>query len=321
MGAEILVETARMWEDLGFYGEDGCFHLHGVTGPDEYTALVNDNAFTNLMARLNLNYAAIAVRRLEADHPEAHAALCFELGLHSAEVDAWERAASAMYVPYDETTGITPQDDSFLKREVWDLEGTPSDRYPLLLHFHPLVIYRHQVLKQADVVMAMFMLGNEFTIEQKKRNFAYYEPLTTGDSSLSACIQSIVASEIGEDHAADLHFRFALLMDLADVAGNVSDGVHVASAAGAWMALVFGFGGVRDFDARLTIDPHLPAHFDELAFSLRFRDRQIRVTLRHDRERYLVDEGDPLDVTIRGVAHRLAPGVALDLGAADFAGG
>jgi alpha,alpha-trehalose phosphorylase len=321
MGAEILVETARMWEDLGFYGEDGCFHLHGVTGPDEYTALVNDNAFTNLMARLNLNYAAIAVRRLEADHPEAHAALCFELGLHSAEVDAWERAASAMYVPYDETTGITPQDDSFLKREVWDLEGTPSDRYPLLLHFHPLVIYRHQVLKQADVVMAMFMLGNEFTIEQKKRNFAYYEPLTTGDSSLSACIQSIVASEIGEDHAAGLHFRFALLMDLADVAGNVSDGVHVASAAGAWMALVFGFGGVRDFDARLTIDPHLPAHFDELAFSLRFRDRQIRVTLRHDWERYLVDEGDPLDVTIRGVAHRLAPGVALDLGAADFAGG
>jgi len=154
MGAEILVETARMWEDLGFYGEDGCFHLHGVTGPDEYTALVNDNAFTNLMARLNLNYAAIAVRRLKADYPEAHAALCFELGLHSGEVDAWERAASAMYVPYDETTGITPQDDSFLKRGVWVPEARPPDRSPLLLHFHPLVIYRHQVLKQADVVMA-----------------------------------------------------------------------------------------------------------------------------------------------------------------------
>jgi alpha,alpha-trehalose phosphorylase len=313
VGAEILVETARMWEDLGFYGDDGCFHLHGVTGPDEYTAVVNDNVFTNLMARLNLNYAASAVRRLEAEYPDAYRALSFELGLDPAEVDGWERAATAMYVPYDETRGITPQDESFLKREVWDLDNTPADRYPLLLHYHPLVIYRCQVLKQADVVMAMFLLGNEFTTEQKRRNFNYYEPLTTGDSSLSASIQSIVASEIGDERSATRHFDFALLMDLADIAGTVSDGAHIASAAGVWKALVFGFGGVRDFDGRLTIDPHLPHRFEKLTFSLRFRDREIRVTLTHGAEQYLLDEGDTVEVSIRGETHRLTPGAPLRL--------
>jgi alpha,alpha-trehalose phosphorylase len=308
IGAEILVETARTWEDLGFYSDDGSFHLHGVTGPDEYTTVVNDNAFTNLMARLNLNYAAFAVRLLEEQSPEEYAALCFTLDLRDDEVEAWERAAAAMYVPHDEARGVTPQDDSFLQRERWDLEGTPAERFPLLLHYHPLTIYRKQVLKQADVVMAMFLVGNEFSTEQKQRNFAYYDPLTTGDSSLSASIQSIVASEIGDEKAASRYFDFALLMDLADVAGNVSNGVHVASAAGAWMALVFGFGGVRDFDGRLTIDPHLPGRFDRLAFSLRFRDRQIRVTLAHDEETYAVDEGDPVDLTIHGELRRVAPG-------------
>ena len=284
--------------------------------------MVNDNAFTTVMARLNLNVAARAMRWLEAERPEAYRALKFALGLQPTEIEAWDRAANAMYVPYDEARGITPQDDSFLKREVWDLEGTPPDKFPLLLHFHPLVIYRHQVLKQADVVMAMSMLGNEFSDDLKRRNFAYYDPLTTGDSSLSASIQSVVASEIGDERAAVRYCFFALMMDLADLAGNVSDGVHVASSAGAWMALVLGFGGVRDFDGRLTIDPHLPRQFETLAFSLRFHDRQVRVHLSHEGEQYLLDEGEPLEVTIRGTKHTLAPGVPLRLGeAAAVAGG
>jgi alpha,alpha-trehalose phosphorylase len=265
------------------------------------------------MARLNLNYAAHAVRSIEAEHPAAHAALCYSLGLTPSEPGAWEKAAAAMYIPYDESRGITPQDDSFLEREVWNLDATPPERFPLLNHFHPLVIYRHQVLKQADVVMAMFLLGNEFTPEEKARNFAYYDALTTGDSSLSASIQSIVASEIGDEERAVEHFRFALLMDLADIAGNVSDGVHVASAAGAWMALVFGFGGVRDFDGQLRIDPALPRRYDGLEFPLRFHDRQIRVALTHEDERYTLDEGEPLEVTIRGEAHLLVPGSTLRL--------
>jgi alpha,alpha-trehalose phosphorylase len=213
--------------------------------------VVNDNTYTNLMARLNLNFAAASVRRLRQDRPGDYTALVHAVKLQPDEVTSWERAAAAMHVPFDEDRGIHPQDDTFLERKVWDLDSTPREKFPLLLHFHPLVIYRHQVLKQADIVLAMFLLGNEFSQEQKRRNFEYYDPLTTGDSSLAACVQSIIAAEIGHQRQALEYFEYALHMDLGDVAGNASDGVHIASAAGVWSALVFGFGGVRDFDGQL----------------------------------------------------------------------
>ena len=312
-GAEILVETARMWADLGFYGDDGRFHIHGVTGPDEYTTMADDNAFTNLMARLNLRYAASTLRRLEAENPAAYAGIVAEVVLDPSEPDEWERAADQMYVPHDPIRGITPQDATFLTHERWDLDATSPEKFPLLLHYHPLTLYRRQVLKQADVVMAMFLLGNEFTLEEKRRNFDYYDPITTGDSSLSASIQCIVASEIGNEHAACRYLDLALLMDLADVAGNVSQGVHIASAAGGWMGLVFGFGGVRDFDGRLTFDPHLPQRFRSLGFSLRFHDRQLRVRLAHDVEHFALTEGEPLEIVIRGKPHLLTTEAAVEV--------
>ncbi len=311
IGAEILVETARLWEDLGFYGTDGEFHIHGVTGPDEYTTVVNDNTYTNLMARLNLNFAAAAVRRLRDERPEDYTALAHQVRLQPGETEPWERAAAAMHVPFDPQRGIHPQDDTFLTREEWDLDSTPAEKFPLLLHYHPLVIYRHQVLKQADIVLAMFLLGNEFSQEQKRRNFDYYDRLTTGDSSLTACVQSIIAAEIGREGQALEYFNYALLIDLANIAGNASDGVHIASAAGVWSALVFGFGGVRDYDGALSFTPNLPRHWRGLAFSLRFCDRQIRVELTHEEERYLLEDGKPLQVTIRNERHLLSPGTVL----------
>ncbi|MGP8001333.1 MAG: glycoside hydrolase family 65 protein [Streptosporangiaceae bacterium] len=311
IGAEILVETARLWQDLGFYGADERFHIHGVTGPDEYTTVVNDNAYTNLMARLNLNFAAATVRRLREERPGDYTALVHAVRLQFKEVESWERAAAAMYIPFDEKRGIHPQDETFLDRKAWDLDDTPREKFPLLLHYHPLVIYRHQVLKQADIVLAMFLLGNEFSEEQKRRNFDHYDPLTTGDSSLSACVQSIIAAEIGRERQALEYFQYALLMDLGNVAGNASDGVHIASAAGVWSSLVFGFGGVRDFDGRLSFTPRLPHSWNELAFSLRFCGRQIRVKLTHDKESYLIEKGDPLEVVIQGEPHLLSPGIAV----------
>ncbi len=308
IGAQILVETARLWADLGFYGADRRFHIHGVTGPDEYTTVVNDNAYTNLMARLNLNFAAATVRRLRKERPEDYTVLAHTVRLRSEEVESWERAAATMYIPFDQERGIHPQDETFLDREAWDLDATPREKFPLLLHYHPLVIYRRQVLKQADIVLAMFLLGDEFPEEQKRRNFDYYDPLTTGDSSLSACVQSIIAAEIGRERQALEYFQYALLMDLGNVAGNASDGVHIASAASVWSSLVFGFGGVRDFDGRLSFAPRLPHAWNELAFSLLFCGRQIRVKLTHDDERYLVENGAPLNVLIRGEPHLLSMG-------------
>ena len=313
VGGEILVETARMWADLGFYGDDGHFHIHSVTGPDEYTTVVNDNTFTNLMARLNLNYAADAMGWMEKHRPLDYQALISSVHLREGEVQGWKDAARHMFVPYDERRGIHPQDSEFLERKRWDLESTPRENFPLLLHYHPLVIYRHQVIKQADVVLAMYLLGNEFTEEQKRRNFDYYDPITTGDSSLSAGIQSIVANEVGRDDKALEYFHYALMMDLGNVQGNVSDGVHVASTGAAWQALIFGFGGVRDFDGDLTIDPRLPYDWDQLTFPLRFQDRQLQVTLTHEVERFELLSGEPLQLAIRGTPHVLEEGEPLEL--------
>ncbi|MFA9445274.1 glycoside hydrolase family 65 protein [Egicoccus sp. AB-alg6-2] len=314
VGAEILVETARLWIGLGFYSpDDEAFHLHGVTGPDEYTTVVNDNAFTNLMARQNLRYAAEVAQWMRDEQPAAYRHLVHETDLRESEVAAWQRAADAMFVPYDEERGIHPQDANFLEKERWDFAGTPIDRYPLLLHYHPLVIYRHQVIKQADVVLAMVLLGDQFSQEQKRRNFDYYDPLTTGDSSLSACVQSILAAEIGYEEKALEYFQYALLMDLADIAGNVVDGVHIASTGGVWMALVYGFGGLRDHDGRLRFDPRLPLPWQRLAFPLRFHDRRIEVELTHEAMCFTITEGESLTIEVRGVDHELQPGETLTL--------
>jgi alpha,alpha-trehalose phosphorylase len=175
------------------------------------------------------------------------------------------------------------------------------------------VIYRHQVIKQADIVLAMFLVGNEFTLERKRANFDYYDALTTGDSSLSACVQCVIAAEIGDEERALEYFRYALLMDLADVAGNVSDGVHIAAAAGSWMAIVNGFAGVRDYDGRLSLDPHLPRTWRSLEFSLRFRGRQLRIRLGHDEEGYTLEEGHGLSIRVRDELYMLVPGEPLVL--------
>jgi alpha,alpha-trehalose phosphorylase len=269
-GAEILVETARLYEDLGFYDNNGAehFHIHGVTGPDEYTTVVNDNLYTNVMARFVLRYAARCVTFLREWAPDAHAALERKTGVEDSEIASWHRAADAMYLPFDETLGIHPQDASFIDRERWDFANTPAEKYPLLLHFHPLVIYRHQVLKQADVVLAMYLRTEHFTLDQKRRNFDYYDPITTGDSSLSACVQSIAASQVGYDDLAHDYFEQSLYLDLANTHGNTADGVHIANAGGIWAALVHGFAGLVDNGNDLSFEPRLPEAWTGMTFRL-----------------------------------------------------
>jgi alpha,alpha-trehalose phosphorylase len=308
-GADIAVETARLWATLGFWrgtNGDSTFHIHGVTGPDEYTTVVNDNLFTNVMARYNLRFAARVVREMAEQDPAAYAALVERTGLDDGEADAWERAAECIHIPFSDGLGIHPQDSMFLEREVWDLEGTPLDQRPLLLHYHPLVIYRFQVLKQADVVLALFLQGNHFTAEQKLADFDYYDPLTTGDSTLSAVVQSIMAAEVGYQDLARNYFEQALFVDLGDLHHNADDGVHVASAGGVWPTLVCGFGGMRDHDGLLSFDPRLPDDWPELSYPLRWHDSQLHVTLTADALRVEVRSGEPVDFSVRGTGYRAA---------------
>ena len=299
-GAEMLVETARLWCDLGFYSNDGDrrFLINGVTGPDEYNTVVNNNAYTNLMARANLRYAVRTVEMIQTEEPDRYQVLVDRTGLKPNEVTAWKKAAERMYVPHDEQRGIHLQDDSFFDRKVWDFDNTPADKYPLLLNFHPLVIYRHQVIKQADVVLAMVLLGDEFSVEQKERNFNYYDPLTTGDSSLSACIQCIAAFEIGKRDEAGMYAAYAALMDLADFGGNVQDGVHVASMGGTWMAVVYGLAGMRDYDGELTFRPHRPrlAHRVRIPLTVRGNQLEVVIDCEHGEVTYRLREGDGLTI-------------------------
>jgi alpha,alpha-trehalose phosphorylase len=292
-GAEMLVETARLWADLGFYSarRDGKFCIHAVTGPDEYNTVVDNNAYTNLMARENLRYAAQTVNTLRDRRPELYTALVHTTRLRPSEVAEWERAAEAMYIPHDTRLGITPQDDEFLEQERWDLSRTPPDKFPLLLYYHPLTIYRHQVIKQADLVLAMLLLPHEFSDDLKKRNFEFYDPLTTGDSSLSACIQSIIAAEVGDMARAVEYARVAALMDLGDVAGNVRDGCHIAAMGGVWMIFVYGFAGLRDYTGHLRFRPRIPRVLERLRFQLIFYGQVLEVDAQRTVTRYALLKG------------------------------
>jgi alpha,alpha-trehalose phosphorylase len=296
-GAEMLVETARLWAHLGFYSDakGGKFCINGVTGPDEYNAVVNNNAYTNLMARENLRYATQVVEFLRKTEPDAYNALLHKTALDPSEVNEWLRAAENMYVPYDEKLEIIPQDDNFLDREPWDFRNTPRDRYPLLLFYHPLNIYRKRVIKQADVVLAMFLLGDVFPPEMKKRNFDFYDPLTTGDSSLSSCVEAIIAAQTGDMDKAIRYGMAALLMDLADVGGNVKDGCHIASMGGTWMMLTYGFGGMRDDDGTLSFWPRrAPEENAILRFPLTYHGQMLEIEIGLERVEYTLREGERL---------------------------
>ncbi|MHB8656537.1 MAG: glycoside hydrolase family 65 protein [Solirubrobacteraceae bacterium] len=292
-GLELLVETARLWRSLGHHdAAHGHFCIDGVTGPDEYSAVADNNVYTNLMAQRNLGLAADAVQR----HPDRAA----ELGVQPDEVAAWREAADTMTVLFDEELSVHPQAEGFTQHERWDFEHTAPDQYPLLLHFPYVDLYRKQVVKQADLVLALHLRGDAFTPEEKARNFAYYEALTVRDSSLSACTQAVIAAEVGHLELACDYFAEAALMDLDDLEHNTRDGLHIASLAGAWIVAVAGFGGMRDHDGALSFAPRLPEPLTRLTFGICFRDRRLRVEVTHEEARYSLLEGPPLQIAHHG---------------------
>jgi alpha,alpha-trehalose phosphorylase len=295
---ELLVETARLWRSLGQHDTSGKFRIEGVTGPDEYSAVKDNNVYTNLMAQHNLRSAAELVEKLST---EAAA-----LGVTGEEAASWRDAATSMYIPYDERLGVHPQHEGFTDYARWDFAGTPKDKYPLLLYYPYFQLYRKQVVKQADLVLAMQMRPDAFTDEQKSRNFAYYEPLTVRDSSLSACTQAVIAAEVGQLDLAYDYLAEAAFMDLADVEHNTADGLHMASLAGAWIALMAGFGGLRAHTSPMEFTPRLPAGIAGLIFRLRFQGRKLRITVRPGEAQYELLDGKPLELIHHGKQFELA---------------
>jgi alpha,alpha-trehalose phosphorylase len=291
-GLELLVETARLWRSLGHHDAQGGFRIDRVTGPDEYTALVDNNVYTNLMAARNMAIAAdMAVR---------YPARADELGVDDEEIASWRDAAAAIVVPYDSDARVTQQCNGFTRMRKWDFAETPADAYPLLLHYHNYMLYSSQVIKQADLVFAMYLCGDRWTEEQKARDFAYYESVTVRDSSLSAAIQAVVAAEVGHLELAFDYLNETAFIDLRDLASNTHDGVHLAALSGVWLAIVAGFGGMRDHGETLEFAPRLPSRLTRLRFGLLYRGRRLRIEVGRDRATYELLDGEPLEVVHHG---------------------
>jgi alpha,alpha-trehalose phosphorylase len=294
-GIKVLIETARLWMSLGHHDRYGVWHLDGVTGPDEYTAIVRDNVFTNLMAAHNLVVAADACNR----HPEA----ATEMLVTTEETAAWRDAAAAVNIPYDEELGVHQQCEGFTTFAEWDFDANQT--YPLLLHEAYVRLYPAQVIKQADLVLAMQWQSHAFTPEQKARNVDYYERRMVRDSSLSACTQAVMCAEVGHLELAHDYAYEAALIDLRDLHSNTRDGLHMASLAGAWMALVNGFGGLRDDEGVLALDPQLPDGISRLRFRLRWRDFRVTVDANHSDVTYTLRDGPGGGLTIRHAGEEL----------------
>lgn len=297
-GLPLLIETARLWRSLGSTDRNGRFRIDGVTGPDEYSAIADNNVYTNLMAQRNLRAAAEAAER----DPQRSASL----GVDSAEVGAWRTAAASMSVPYDAALGVHPQSEGFIDHAVWDFRSTTSEQYPLMLHFPYFDLYRKQVVKQADLVLALHWRGDAFSHEEKERNFVFYEGLTVRDSSLSACTQAVIAAETGHMSLAYDYFRESALLDLEDLDHNTRDGLHIASLAGTWIAAVAGLGGMRDHSGTLTFTPRLPKALTRLRFRLGLNQRRLVVDVQRRHASYSL-QGAALEISHHGEPVILIP--------------
>ena len=306
--AEVLFETARLWVDAGHMKND-LFRIDSVTGPDEYTCVVNNNYYTNVMAKHNLLWAAKVYYLLKEEDGNYLKQLAERLELTELEVSEWTDAGEKMYLPYDETYKINAQDDSFLQKGRWDLENTPKDKFPLLLNYHPLTLYRYQVCKQADTVLAHFLLEDEQNFETIKNSYDYYEQITTHDSSLSSCVYSIMASKLGYKTKAYDYFNETARLDLDNTHGNTKDGLHMANMGGTWLAIVYGFAGLRVKEGGLSLAPSLPIEWNSLDFHFQYQGRLLKIHMDGTTVTYLVVEGDALTISHNGDSIYLENGI------------
>ena len=302
-GAEILIETARVWADAGSFAEckGGRYCICSVTGPDEYNVLVDNNFYTNLMARENLRDAKGAVEYLARYDREALARLEKKLDFSVEELKLWQRIIDHMYFPYDEARQVYPLDDGFMMRRPWDESRIPEEKRAWLYeNYHPLFIMRHRMSKQADAILGMYLHSHLFTKEEIRRNYDFYQEVTLHHSSLSTCIFGIVASDIGYDDEAYRYFSQSARMDLDDYHHNFYAGIHGANMAGTWQAIVNGFAGMRCQESRLTFSPSLPADWESYTFKIRYQGALLKVAVTREQAEFVLEAGERITFYLGG---------------------
>lgn len=288
-GAAMLVETARIWLAIGYHDgdRDDAFVINRVTGPDEYSAIVDNNLYTNVMAARHLRFAA-------------REGLALSL-LDAAEAARMVRAADAMLLPFDDARQVYAQDDGYFALDPWPFADTPPEKYPLLLHFHPLAIYRRRVSKQADAVLAVALLPEAFADTMRQRMVETYEATTTHDSTLSASAFATAAARAGDGARAAHYWRVAALTDLSDLFGNTDHGLHMAALAGSWTTLAMGFAGMRVEGDTLCFDPVEIPGLPEYRFSITYRGVPVEVTVSGATARVSVRGDHAVQIRIAGV--------------------
>jgi alpha,alpha-trehalose phosphorylase len=272
-----------------------------VTGPDEYTCIVNNNYYTNLSAQNNLRGAASVYEDLRAKGLSEEVRQ--KLGFDERELAQFRQAADAMFLPYDEKLGIYAQDDSFLDKPVWDFAATPAEHYPLLLHYAPLTLYRHQVCKQADTILAHVLYDDGVDPDVMRRGYEYYERITTHDSTLSVCIFSIMAARLGLTESAYQYFMNSIRTDLGNTHRNTKDGLHTANMGGAYLALTAGFAGLRIRQDGLHFHFTLPEQWKGYTFKLWYQGSRLCVKVGREQVRIRLEKGNPVRIRVDGVPY------------------
>ena len=307
-GAEMVFETAKFMSHRGRFiptkGNKFCINV--VCGPDEYACGINNNMYTNLMVQLHLYYALEVVADMKANAPEKYEALVNRIGLTAEDIDLWQRAADNMYYKYNEDLGIHEQDDSFIYQDPVDMELVPKN-VDIRWKYHPLDLWRMQVIKQADVVLANFIRGNMFTIEEKERNYNYYEPKCNHGSSLSTAIHSIMASELGKHDEAYQFFRCSAYMDISDFKHNTADGLHLACLGGVWMTVVNGFLGMRHYPDGVLFNPHMPAAWKSYSTRFTYRGATMEITVDKNGATFTLVAGNELSFATDDAKVTLTP--------------
>jgi len=288
-GAEVIIETARLWLDLGNYDHEGRFVINGVTGPDAYSTIVNNNYYTNAMAKWHLLEVGKLLRALDDYNKDVHHSLIHRLKLSQRERKAMVHAAKAMYLPYSQVLGVDLQDDSFEQKAPWDFVNTPLNSFPLSNHYHILTLYRHKVLKQADTILAHLFLDNR-SLAIMLKTYEYYEPYTTHDSSLSYCVHSIMASRVGKRNQALKYLMRAIDLDTEDRHNDTKEGLHMGNVGGVYMSMIYGYGGLRTIDEKISIRPTVPLGWSGYGFTLIYRGSPIEITVTNEEVRIKVED-------------------------------
>lgn len=295
-GVEMLVQICRFLSSRGQYsGLTGGFGYYGVMGPDEFQMMVNNNCYTNLMAKQTFLYTLSVVEKLSA---EAGQLLEEKTGLQPAELLRWKNHAEKMIIPYDEEKQIFEQHQGYFDLPHIDISAIPREDFPLYHSWSYDRIYRNDMIKQPDVLMFIFLYNSMFSHEQKKANYAYYEPRTIHESSLSPSIHSVLACELGRSDEAYSFFAFATRMDLDNYNRNTHEGLHTTSIAAAWVNILYGFGGLRTDGERLSIAPTLPEAWESYTF--RFVYKGAHIVVRTDKERVTVTADAPVKLVVYG---------------------